>query len=111
MRYIRWIFWNIVYLFCRRPNSLFTVSLHLSRTMRPGILFVPHIHRTPKTWVVWLKDCESFTLVGKSLILYSLVAGPNDEIVGLIITDEQMKGKGNDNEISCFSCDRRLDDG
>lgn len=92
MKYIKWGFWTLIYLFRPIPQELGSYLQKGERTRAPWWRFKPCIYHNDdgKQWEIWLEHEQGY--VEKKTIPVEVCIGMDSgRIVGITIFDETLK--------------------
>ena len=93
IRYLRWAFWSVCYLFRRTPRNLHDWLQRSIRTRKPWWKFKPTAYHNHdgQQWDVWFED-EEYVCVGSQHLRAQVHIGQESgRVVGLVIYDSTLK--------------------
>jgi hypothetical protein len=91
VKYVRWLFWSVVYLFRHRPTTVQELMTWAIRTCKPG-KFKPHVIRNDrwKGWDVWFENEADYT-ERRTIEIEAKVSIASGRIVGMQVYDETLE--------------------
>jgi len=93
MKYMRWAFWRVVYLFLRKPRDLTDWLTKSERIRPPWWQFRPNVWHNDdgRMWHVWLDNESAYTKSEQDLRVELHVGQETGRIVGFNVWDENLR--------------------
>ena len=93
MSYIRWLFWELVYLFRRTPKDLGGFLIMSHRRRRPWWKFKPNLFHSDagSEWHIYFEDAQCYTASRIMLMVDLHIAFDGSRVTGLNIWDESLE--------------------
>lgn len=93
-RYVKWLFWTVVYFFTPHSKDFDKAMTRLLRTRNPWWKFKPFIYHSDdgNMWQIYLED-EAHYVERRTLTLECHVGQESGRIVGFDIWDETLERK------------------
>jgi hypothetical protein len=94
MKYIKWFFWKIWYLFIPESRDLLTYLIKLDRIRSPWWKFKPSMYHNDdgKEWEIWFEHEQGYT-EKRTIQVEAVIGMDTGNIVGITIFDEVLKKK------------------